>query len=273
MKKVAVLMCVYKNDSPCHLKLAIESILHQTYNSIDLYLFIDGKIPVDIKDAIDTYKTYNNFFVVANDTNIGLARGLNYLIDATITHTSTSYDYLARMDSDDISRLNRIESQVEFMENNLTVGVSGTWCKEFGTNFSLDVKKLPLLHDELVNFSMTRCPFIHPTVIFRANVFKLGSRYPENTKLTEDMALWFDLLVKGVEFANLPEVLLDYRVSSDMLTRRSGFGKGMSEFTIRFKNMIALKRVTFYNIIFIFLRLGGHILPANFLKLIYKYFR
>ncbi len=112
--------------------------------------------------------------------------------------------------------------------------VCGTSCHEFGASFSLDEKHLPKGHDQLVEFSITRCPFIHPTVMFRSSVFEKGHRYPTNTSLTEDMALWFQLLKSGCVFANLNDVLLDYRLNENTINRRHGIGKAFSEIRIRF---------------------------------------
>ncbi len=263
---IAVIMSIYRSDSPEALKIAIDSMLNQTL-PCDLLIYQDGEIPTKLSEQLKEYTDKNEVKLFVNSINKGLASGLNYLISYAL---EKNYDYIARMDSDDISRNSRIEKQVEFLNNNPLVDVLGTSCSEFGATFALDEKHLPQTHEELLDFSITRCPFIHPSVMFRASVFAKGHRYPENTTLTEDMALWFQLLNYGVRFANLNEVLLDYRLNENTINRRKGFKKAMSEINIRTHNMISLKQVNLKNVVLIGARIVFHLMPSSLVKLAYK---
>lgn len=266
---VAVIMCVYRSDSPDYLMSAIKSILDQSYKC-DLFIYQDGKIPEELLTILTKFSKKDNVFIYKNAINNGLAFGLNYLIDITLP---MGYQYIARMDSDDISLKDRLQEQVCFLEKNSEIDVLGCYCKEFGSNFALEVKKVPVHHDKLLQFSIARCPFIHPTVIFRSSVFEKGYRYPENTKLTEDMALWFELLNNGFIFSNLDKVLFEYRLNSNTIARRKGIKKSISEFTIRIKNMRKLNQTSLKNITLISFRLIFHILPDTLLTHIYKKYR
>lgn len=263
---IAVIMSIYKNDDSRFLSKAIESILFQSV-PCDLLIYLDGELPDSLYEVIRSYESINNVYIFKNDMNKGLATGLNNLINYAIEQ---GYNYIARMDSDDISRPNRIEKQVDFLEDNKSIDVLGTSCREFGASFALGEKHLPQTHEELLNFSITRCPFIHPSVMFRSSVFKKGFRYPENTVLTEDMALWFLLLNNGFRFANINEILLDYRLNENTINRRKGFKKAMSEINIRTKNMISLKQVNIKNISLISARIVFHLMPSSLVKLAYK---
>ncbi|UKA02550.1 glycosyltransferase [Photobacterium damselae] len=259
-------MSVYAKDNALMLTEAINSIYNQTV-PCDIFIFLDGELPLELNEVIDKYSCLDNIYIFSSKVNIGLARALNNLINISIQR---KYNYIARMDSDDLSRPDRIEKQLQFFHENLDIDVLGTSCREFGASFALDEKHLPQTHEELLNFSITRCPFIHPSVMFRASVFAKGHRYPENTTLTEDMALWFQLLNDGIRFANLNEVLLDYRLNENTIYRRKGLKKAMSEINIRTKNMLTLKQVNFKNISLIGARIVFHLLPSTLVKLAYK---
>ncbi|WP_279145509.1 glycosyltransferase [Photobacterium carnosum] len=263
---ISVIMSVYKNDNEAFLVEAIDSILNQSLNC-DLLIYKDGVLPKKLNDVITYYESHSSVYVFSCDANKGLATGLNKLINYAF---EKGYKYIARMDSDDISRPTRIEKQVNFLENNNNIDVLGTSCREFGASFALDEKHLPKTHEELLNFSITRCPFIHPSVMFRSSVFEKKIRYPENTVLTEDMALWFLLLNNGFQFANINEILLDYRLNENTINRRKGFKKAMSEINIRTKNMISLKQVNIKNISLIGARIVFHLMPSSLVKLAYK---
>ncbi len=269
ISRVAVIMSVYHSDESSSFIDAIESILKQTFNC-DLFIYQDGEVSDELFAIIELYSKLDNVYCFASNSNKGLASALNFLIDYS---NKKGYEYIARMDSDDISHPDRIKKQVDFLNLNVDVDVLGTSCREFGASFAIEEKHLPKTHEELLNFSITRCPFIHPSVMFRSCIFDNGHRYPENTTLTEDMALWFQLLNDNVRFANLNEVLLDYRLNENTINRRKGFKKAMSEINIRASNMISLKQVNLKNILLIISRIIFHLMPSPLVKLAYKKLR
>lgn len=267
--KVAVIMSVYRNDNEDDFIRAIESILSQSY-SCDLLIYQDGPVNHMIYSAIQKYSSNPSIILFNSPINKGLAHALNTMIEYCL---KSHYKYIARMDSDDISRISRIERQVNFLERNPHIHVLGTFCKEFGSSFCLERKTLPTEHKDLLNFSITRCPFIHPTVMFRVSVFSSGYRYPENTVLSEDMALWFDLLKAGYVFHNINEVLLDFQINEKTIIRRTSFKKSVGEFKIRMKNMILLKKINLRNIFLITAKLALSFTPSFIIKTAYRNLR
>lgn len=268
MHNVVVIMSVYRSDNVLDLKNAVDSILFQSF-LCDLFIYRDGLVSDEMETLLTSYEINNvNLTYIRSQYNQGLSNALNLLIELAIK--SNKYDYIARMDSDDISRPLRIEKQVSFLNCHTSVDVCGTSCKEFGASYALDEKHLPQSHEELLDFSITRCPFIHPSVMFRTSVFTDGARYPTNTLLTEDMALWFKLLESGYRFANINEVLLDYRLNENTIERRKGLGKALSEVRIRISNMFLLKKVTLKNVVLISARPMFHLMPSCLIKLAYK---
>jgi hypothetical protein len=268
-KEIAIILSVYKNENKDNLTSCLNSLFTQTLKG-DVYLYIDGEISKELWLVINSFTVRNDFFIVKNKTNKGLAFALNTLIDIVI---KSKYKYIARMDTDDISRSLRLEHQWNFMENNKHIDIIGGFCHEFGSNYALTEKKLPINHDELKKFSITRCPFIHPTVMFRSKIFHSGLRYPTNTNHTEDMGLWFILLEKGYRFHNLPEILLDYRLDENTIYRRRGFKKALSELKLRTSYMFRLNEVSLSNAICIITKFIFHMMPPFLVKLAYKKIR
>lgn len=60
--------------------------------------------------------------IIRNEVNLGLALTLNKGIEYSV---SKGAQYIVRMDSDDISTENRLVRQLEFMERNPKVDISG----------------------------------------------------------------------------------------------------------------------------------------------------
>lgn len=272
MSKIAVVMSVYKNDVPIYLECAINSIINQTYQNIKLFIMVDGRVDNDLLSILDKYKPHEKIVIYKRDNNYGLAHSLNELIDTVLLEKD--YKYIARMDSDDESLPFRLCEQVQFMEQNLDIDVVGSYCHEFGSEFALNIKKVPLDHERLVEYTFYKCPFIHPTVMFRANIFLDNRiRYPIETKLSEDLALWFLLLINDFRFANINKVLLNYRIDDSTLSRRSGMKKALSEVKLRFDFARKMKRTPLEIYLLIFARGVFALCPNNVKKMMYKRWR
>ena len=106
---VSVLMSTY-NESELELRLAIESILNQTYRNIEFIIVSDNPQNTMLQNIINEYqKKDRRIKVILNNENLGLPRSLNKGIE------QARGKYIARMDADDISLPNRIEEEMDFM--------------------------------------------------------------------------------------------------------------------------------------------------------------
>jgi hypothetical protein len=132
-------------------------------------------------------------------------------------------DYIARMDSDDISVAQRIETQVNFLTRNQDVDIVGSNILMFNdqqrTLTQSKVIGYPTL-DKLIKFNMLfYCCLAHPSVMFR--VSSLNNRIVYNTedpdvRAFEDYELWMRLIhsQSPPKFANIGSVLLLLRKHS-----------------------------------------------------------
>lgn len=268
---VAIIMSVYKNDKLDHIKEAINSVYIQE-NIIPLILvYIDGEIPQQQFEYLESLYRDNIIELISSRNNQGLSFALNMLIDKALTYPDV--EYIARMDSNDISYPTRLSIQKEFLDLNSDIDILGTSCQEFGASYALNEKRLPSNHSDLIQFSITRCPFIPPSVMFRRRVFEQGNRYPTHTCFTEDMAFWLELLYKNYKFHNLPDVLLKYRLEENTMSRRSGLSKAKSEVSLRLGYMFLLNKFSFKNMLLIYSRYFFHLLPPKIMSLAYKHLR
>lgn len=108
----SVLMSVYYKEKPEYLKQAIESILCQTVKPDDFVLVCDGPLNLEL-DAVIAAKQQemgDTLNVVRLVKNCGLGNALN----EGIKHCKN--ELVARMDSDDISVMDRCQKQVELFE-------------------------------------------------------------------------------------------------------------------------------------------------------------
>lgn len=119
--KIAVIMSLYLNDNVDYVSQAINSILNQTYSDFDFYIQYDGHI----KDEVDLYLSSlkdARIHIYKRDENKGLAKSLNELLSVVMP---LDYQFIARMDADDISTPDRFEKQVNYLQNHPEVDVVG----------------------------------------------------------------------------------------------------------------------------------------------------
>ena len=206
MTKVSVLMSVY-NTQEEYLREAIDSILNQTYKDFEFVIVDDGSTN-NAPEILKEYQNKDSRIKVVKGEHKGLASGLN------LGWSNCCGEYIARMDSDDISRPNRLEKQVEFMEKNPEIGILGAAIETFP-------KKKVWKYIEKVGYLdlLFQCVVAHPVVMLRKSVFdKYNLRYNESLKVAEDTELW-SRAIKHTEIANLQDVLLNYRLSQTSLSR------------------------------------------------------
>lgn len=214
-------MSVYKKDNPRHLKLSVDSILNQTYNDILFLIGIDGAIGDDLKKVLLAYQSNPAIQIFWFNENRGLTVVLNNLLEeGKKLHPA----YFARMDADDISKVDRFEKQIKFMEEHKEFDVVGGAIEEMEYNGELNGKIIhyPLSHQACFDFFATRNPLAHSAVLFRASFFDKVSSYNTAYKKNQDTELWYRAFKAGCQFGNLSDVVLSFRVSIDMYKRRGG---------------------------------------------------
>ena len=217
--KIAVLMSVYKADSLVYLIESVESILNQTYQQFHFFIAVDGVVDSDLNDFLTVLNTNDKVSVYFNQYNEGLATRLNELLNIV---QQEDYNYIARMDADDISHADRFKKQLEFIKKN-GLDILGSDLIEIDENGThQQEKKMFSDPSEILKNIVRRCPVNHPTVFMKSEVFtKDNFRYDATLLNTQDYDLWIRLLEQGYKFGNLNEPLLFFRVGNNFFERRS----------------------------------------------------
>lgn len=216
-----VLISIYKNDNVSHLRLSIDSILHQTYSDFRILIGVDGYVDALLAETLKSYEQDNRIKVFWFKENRGLTAVLNELLEEG---KKLNPSYIARMDADDISRPNRFEKQVRYLEEHPDLDVLGGAIEEMDYDGKLNGKVIhyPLNHQQCFDFFATRNPLAHPAVMFRTSFFDRVSSYNALYKKNQDTELWYRAFKAGCKFGNISDVVLTFRVSKDMYKRRGG---------------------------------------------------
>lgn len=228
--KYSVLMSIYKNEDGDNFKKAIYSMINQTLPPNEIVLVEDGALTGGLYAVIEEIKKkYPKLITsVINETNMGLGIALQKGLEVARN------ELVARMDTDDIANLERCKKQLEFLNKHLDISVVGGQIEEFIGVPSNVVgrREVPLTDMEIKKYIRKRCPFNHMTVMFRKSDIMKAGNY-QDWFWNEDYYLWIRLLILGVKFANLPDVLVKVRTGPDMYQRRGGKEYFMSEKNIQ----------------------------------------
>lgn len=216
----SVLMSVYERERPEYLCESIQSMLEQTVQPQEIVLVCDGPLPSPLDDAVSRMRKRapDVLHIVRLAQNQGLGSALHQGLAVC------QNEYVARMDSDDLSAAARCEKQLARMEAD-RLDVCGASVIEIDAKSGAVVgnRILPARHEELLAFSRRRNPFNHPSVMFRKSSVVRAGGY-QNVPRFEDYDLWTRLIQCGARFGNLPEALLYMRVDREFYARRGGWG-------------------------------------------------
>lgn len=209
---ISVIMPIYNGE--LYLREAIESILKQTYTNFELICIDDGSTDNTLSILKD-YAAKDHRMVIVSRENRGLISTLNEGLSLA------KYNYIARMDADDISMPSRLEKQISYLHAHKGVGVIG--CSYTSVNQERNIIGLRRLWN--INYILkATCifgsPFAHPSVMFNKSVLGAELYYSPEYKHAEDYELW-TRLQKITRFAALSEPLLEYRVLKTSVSRQN----------------------------------------------------
>jgi len=261
-------MSCYAKDDPKALEECFESLLAQTRKADEIVVMKDGVLPPALEGVIEKYarKLPLNVFPILEN------RGLGYALHLGVQ--TCKYDIIARADADDICAANRFECQIGLFETCPGLDVIGTWISEFeGDPKNIYAyRELPESHVEILEYAKRRNPLNHMTVAFKKKSVIDAGNYDPDFKFAQDYLLWAKMLIKGYQFKNIPEYLVNARAGIKMLERRGGSNYFSYEIQLqqRFYEMGLINKLQFLtNLV---LRGFVRLVPNELRGMIYKKF-
>lgn len=217
MTEVSVIMATYKEPEN-QLRRSIESILNQTYKAFEYIIILDNP---DNSDHIRIIKEYqqkdNRIQFHINEKN----QGLTYSLNRGLSYANGKY--ICRMDADDISVPERLQWQKEYLEKcnvDLIGGITQVIDEEEKVIYS--IKKIPANPDKIKKCIRYNQVVPHPTWFGRKEMFEHLNGY-RKIPLCEDYDFTLRALLKGYRVSNLNKVVLQYRMTSQSISRNNLF--------------------------------------------------
>lgn len=194
-------------NAEAYLADAIKSVLAQTHPYWELILVDDGSTDNSLKIAQEFATKDNRIRVIADGLNKKLPTRLNQII------REAKYDYIARMDADDIIAMNRLEQQVEFLKNNPNFDLVSTGLLSLKNNLDLVGSRIPssLKYITLNDAVLGTTGIIHASIMARKSWY-FRNLYNEKNRLAEDYELWLNAYLRNdLKVGFIEEPLYFYR--------------------------------------------------------------
>lgn len=222
MCRVSVIIGVY-NETPEHLRQALDSVLNQTYTDFECIIVLDNPQNETLHGELLQYaKKDSRVRLLVNEKNMGLAMSLNRAI--SVAHG----EYLARMDADDISLPERFSKQIKYLELHSEIDVLGTnkiLIDQNGNTLgkASSLKMSARQSRAVLQLSNFIC---HPSVMMRKESIERVHGY-RDFPTTQDADLWHRMSDAGMTIANLDEYLIKYRINYQSVSFKNGYKQAL----------------------------------------------
>lgn len=226
---VSVLVVSYNAEK--YIEKTIHSCLNQTYENIEVLLLDNASSDRTIKIAKGIQAQDSRLQIFEGEINVGPYNGLNFLLE------KADGEYIAIQDHDDIWFSEKIEKQVEFLENNEDFIACGT-----NTFYYYESKKILILSKKPFDTDFVD----HTSLMFRNN----GFRY-DSLNVLSDLHFEKKILLKSGKIACLEYSVAVHRIRND------ANNLSLCRFKFNYKNLVEyfLLNVSIYDLMnFLFVR-------------------
>lgn len=238
---------------------SIDSILNQTYKDWEFVICDDCSTDDTYQILLEYKERYpDKFVILKNERNSRLAYSLNRCLEVA------KGEYVARMDGDDISAQNRLEKQVDFLDNHSEYSVVGTAMTPFderGVRPIRYAKEVPQKLD-LLNGP----PFCHATIMMRREAYEKVNGYlvSKRTVRGQDYDMWFRFFAADMVGYNLQESYY-FVLEDDAAMKRKKFKARLYEVQTKIKGYQLLE-FPWYMYIYAFKPLIASMVPSKIMQ-------
>ncbi len=235
-------MSVYNCKKSEWLYRSVKSIIDQSYCDWEFLICDDGSTDdtLNILKELEKLDTRIKVYNYAKNRGAGFAK--NFILQYA------NGEYIAIMDEDDISHVERFDEEVQFLDQHKEFAFVSSIANVFnekGIWGKLYMPEFIAVSDFLWNI-----PYIHPAAMFRKEALLDVGGYSvtEIDRRCEDYTLVMDLYAKGYKGYNIQKILLDYYVANDTKKYRAMKDR-IQEARVRYygykKNNIVLKGIPY----------------------------
>lgn len=230
---LSVIMGAHNIVSLTVFQKAVGSVLEQTMGDLEFIICDDGSTDETWKTLEELARWDKRVRLIQNPENLGLAASLNHCLEYA------RGALIARQDADDISRPERFQKQIDFLDTHPEisfVGANVTLWDETGDWGERMFPEYPQAKD--FRFTM---PFVHGALMFRRSALDAveGYRMAKETRRAEDYDMLMRMYAAGLRGANLQERLYAF-LEDRAAQKRRKYRYRLDEALVRWKGFCSL---------------------------------
>ncbi|ABM72596.1 Hypothetical protein P9515_13891 [Prochlorococcus marinus str. MIT 9515] len=232
--KISILMPAYNSEE--FISRSIESVIKQSFLNFELIIVDDGSRDAT-KEIVNMYKHNNNKIKLFTKSNSGITETLNFGLK------KCKGEWIARLDSDDLSRFDRLEKQLLIAESNRNTGLVGSdaiFIDSLDNN--LYSFSYPSTHKELTN-NLLSCKkfFPHSSAFFNRELVESIGAYRQRAGISEDWDLWLRLASKS-KIINIKKPLLKIRIHENRISNKNSLKQSFDTRFVIVANLLSTKK-------------------------------
>lgn len=217
---ISVIIPIHISIKVDHLRASYESILNQSLPPIEIIFIKDGVLTNELDEYLHRLDINQNKIIIkilSNSCNLGPGLSRNIGVENSIG------EFIAFMDADDISNINRFEIQSHFILN-LDFDIVGGQIDEYDENMMMYINRrsVPTSNNEIRNVIKYKNPINNVTVLMKKNSFKKLNGYPA-LYFGEDYILWLKAIDNNFKVCNVEETLVNVRTGNNFIEKRVGY--------------------------------------------------
>lgn len=217
LEKSLVSVCINAYNAEKYIMQTIESVINQTYKNLQIIVVDD----CSTDNTLNIIKSINDDRIEYYQTSLN--GHMSFACNEALKHVKG--DYVAHLDADDLWTSDKIEKQVNFLEENSEYGACFTYAEIIDEssniadqNFDL-MRKIFILknrsHAEMYRFLFDNSNrMCHCSAFIRTNIIKKVGNYDVSTLYLQDFDYWMRLLTISPIYI-IPEKLTLVRRHSD----------------------------------------------------------
>ena len=182
---ISVIISVFNGENS--IAESLHSIQQQSYKSLEILVLDDGSTDSTYKVLQEIAKQDKRIILFKNQKNIGLTKSLNFLL------SNCKGYFIARQDSDDISKASRLKLQIEFLKK-YNLDACTTLAQSIQTGKTLHKKSMYFPQSLVIKY---KNPFIHGSLLTKIDTLKSVNFYDERFYYAQDYKLFSDLINKN----------------------------------------------------------------------------
>ena len=199
-----------------YLEDAICSVLAQTYEFWELILVDDGSTDNSLEVAKKYARKDERIRIFSDGENKKLPNRLNEIV------RESKYDYIARMDADDLISSTRLEKQVNYFCNKPNIDLVSTGILSLNNDLSLVGYRTTLSNKIITKIDAVigSTGIIHASIMARKSWYE-RNLYNESSILAEDYELWLNAFFNNdLKVGFIEEQLYYYREEQNITLKK-----------------------------------------------------